>query len=192
MLYWFAEAANLPECHRAMLDYLRAMREPNRIATREYLEAIGRKAEDASDGWIVYTSHNPFGGHGWQVNLPGSAWYALHFWEHFAFTSDTTYLREEAYPVMKELCHYWERNLKQLGRGGQGFESEYLPVDTSAYPELHDIAEGTLVVPNGWSPEIYRAERTEWHTISRLCRNCLPTPSRRPEYSAPTVSGLPD
>lgn len=154
MLYWFAEAANLPECHRSMLDYLRAMREPNRIATREYLEAIGRKAEDASDGWIVYTSHNPFGGHGWQVNLPGSAWYALHFWEHFAFTSDTTYLREEAYPVMKELCHYWERNLKQLGRGGQGFESEYRPVDTSAYPELHDIAEGTLVVPNGWSPEI--------------------------------------
>lgn len=155
MLYWLAEVANLPECHLAMLDYLRAMREPNRMATREYLRAIGRQEEeDAADGWIVYTSHNPFGGHGWQVNLPGSAWYALHFWEHYAFTADTTYLRDEAYPVMKELCHFWERNLKTLGRGGKGFETEYKPVDTSAYPELHDIAEGTLVVPNGWSPEI--------------------------------------
>lgn len=154
MVYWLPEVANLSECHLPMLDYLRATREPNRRATREYLRAIGRPEEDAADGWLVYTSHNPFGGQGWQVNLPGSAWYALHFWEHYAFTRDTTYLRDEAYPVMKELCHYWERNLKELGAGGEGFESEYRPVDVSAYPELRDIPAGTLVVPNGWSPEI--------------------------------------
>ena len=112
--------------------------------------------------------------------------------EHFAFTSDTTYLREEAYPVMKELCHYWERTLKQLGRGGQGFESEYRPVDTSAYPELHDIAEGHSWCLTDGRPEIGpRGEDGVAHD-RRLCRNCLPTPSRRPEYSAPTVSGLPD
>lgn len=154
MVYWLPEVANLSECHLPMLDYLRATREPNRRATREYLRAIGRPEEDAADGWLVYTSHNPFGGQGWQVNLPGSAWYALHFWEHYAFTRDTAYLRDEAYPVMKELCHYWERNLKELGAGGEGFESEYRPVDVAAYPELRDIAAGTLVVPNGWSPEI--------------------------------------
>lgn len=154
MVYWLPELANLSECHLPMLDYLRATREPNRRATREYLRAIGRSEEDAADGWLVYTSHNPFGGQGWQVNLPGSAWYALHFWEHYAFTRDTAYLRDEAYPVMKELCHYWERNLKALGAGGEGFESEYRPVDVSAYPELRDIPAGTLVVPNGWSPEI--------------------------------------
>ena len=154
MVYWLPELANLSECHLPMLDYLRATREPNRRATREYLRAIGRSEADAADGWLVYTSHNPFGGQGWQVNLPGSAWYALHFWEHYAFTRDTAYLRDEAYPVMKELCHYWERNLKALGAGGEGFESEYRPVDVSAYPELRDIPAGTLVVPNGWSPEI--------------------------------------
>ena len=153
MVYWLPEVGNLSECHLAMLDYLDAMREPFRQNTREYLKAIGEDADKVKDGWIVYTSHNPFGAGGWQVNLPGSAWYGLHLWEHFAFTNDTTYLRHQAYPMMKELCHYWEAQLKPLGKGGEGFESDYQPVDVTLYPELADIKEGTLVVPNGWSPE---------------------------------------
>ena len=55
--------------------------------------------------------------------------------------------------MMKELCHYWEAQLKPLGKGGEGFESKYEPVDVTRYPELAHIEEGTLVVPNGWSPE---------------------------------------
>lgn len=153
MVYWLPEVGNLGECHLAMLDYLEAMREPFRQNTREYLEAIGEDADRVKDGWIVYTSHNPFGAGGWQVNLPGSAWYGLHLWEHFAFTNDTAYLRRQAYPLMKELCQYWEANLKPLGKGGEGFESNYQPVDVTQYPELAHIEEGTLVVPNGWSPE---------------------------------------
>ena len=153
MVYWLAESGNLSECHHSMLDYLDAMRKPFRQNTREYLTAIGEDPDKIKDGWIVYTSHNPFGAGGWQVNLPGAAWYGLHLWEHFAFTNDTLYLQHQAYPILKELCHYWEANLKTLGTGGKGFESNYQPVDISLYPELADVQEGTLVVPNGWSPE---------------------------------------
>ena len=153
MVYWLPEPGNLSECHLSMIDYLDTMREPFRQNTREYLQAIGEDADKVKDGWIVYTSHNPFGAGGWQVNLPGSAWYALHLWEHFTFTNDTVYLRRQAYPIMKELCHYWESQLKPLGKGGEGLESNYEPVDVTRYPELAHIAEGTLVVPNGWSPE---------------------------------------
>ena len=153
MVYWLPEVGNLSECHLSMLDYLDAMREPFRQNTKEYLEAIGEDPQKIKDGWIVYTSHNPFGAGGWQVNLPGAAWYGLHLWEHFAFTNDTTFLRQQAYPILKELCHYWEAQLKPLGKGGQGFESNYQPVDANSYPELADIKEGTLVVPHGWSPE---------------------------------------
>lgn len=152
MVYWLPEVG-MPECHLPLLDYLYAMREPFRNATNEYLAATGN-TDRTADGWLVYTSHNPFGGGGWQVNLPGSAWYALHFWEHYAFTHDKGYLKHTAYPVLKELSLYWERHLKTLGQGARGFESEYKPVDTSLYPELDSIREGTLVVPNGWSPEI--------------------------------------
>ncbi|HLK27708.1 MAG TPA: glycoside hydrolase N-terminal domain-containing protein [Puia sp.] len=153
MVYWLPEPGNLSECHLPMIDYLDSMREPNRLATQEYLNAIGQSNNSQTSGWVVYTSHNPFGGNGWQVNLPGSAWYGLNMWEHFAFTNDTNYLRYEAYPMMKELSTYWEAHLKTLGRGAKGFESEYKPVDVSLYPELSKVKEGTLVVPNGWSPE---------------------------------------
>ena len=153
MVYWLPETGNLSESHLPMIDYLSAAREPNRIATQEYLEALGQKKGKQTNGWLVYTSHNIFGGNGWQVNLPGSAWYALHMWEHYAFTFDTAYLRDVAYPMMKEISEYWEANLKTLGKGGKGFESEYKPVDVSLYPELSNVEEETLVVPNGWSPE---------------------------------------
>ena len=153
MVYWLPEVGNLSECHLPMIDYLAAMREPNRIATQEYLESTGAAHNQQRAGWIVYTSHNPFGGHGWQVNLPGSAWYGLHLWEHFAFTQDSSYLRRTAYPMLKEICLFWENQLKTLGEGGKGFESEYKQVDCSLYPELASVQAGTLVVPNGWSPE---------------------------------------
>jgi alpha-L-fucosidase 2 len=152
MVYWLPEAANLSDSHLAMIEYLWSTREPNRMATREYLEAIGNR-NPQTDGWLVYTSHNPFGGNGWQMNLTGSAWYALHMWEHYAFTGNVAYLRDRAYPMMKELSQYWAAHLKTLGEGGQGFESEYKQVDVSLYPELARVKKGTLVVPNGWSPE---------------------------------------
>lgn len=120
MNYWLAEPANLPECHLPFFDLVMAMREPSRNATRA---AFGNVR-----GWTARTSHNIFGGHGWQWNLPSSAWYALHFYEHFAFTQDTNFLKNIAYPMMKEICEFWEDRLKTL-------------------------PDGTLVVPNGWSPE---------------------------------------
>lgn len=153
MVYWLPEVGNLSECHLSMIDYLKAMRSPFKDGTREYLQAIGEPVDSTNDGWIVYTSHNPFGAGGWQVNLPGAAWYGLHMWEHYSFTQDTAYLREEAYPMMKELCHYWEKHLKSLGEGGKGFCSNYQEVDITKYPELKGVKEGTLVVPAGWSPE---------------------------------------
>ncbi len=120
MNYWPAEPANLAECALPLFDLIMAMRQPSRLATRA---AFGNVR-----GWTARTSHNIFGGHGWEWNIPASAWYALHFWEHYAFNPDKTYLREVAYPMAKEVCEFWIDHLKKL-------------------------PDGTLVVPNGWSPE---------------------------------------
>lgn len=120
MNYWLADPSNLSECALPFFDLVVAMLEPSRTATRA---AFG-----PGRGWTARTSHNIFGGHGWEWNIPASAWYAQHFWEHFAFTRDTNYLRTVAYPVLKEICNYWEDHLKAL-------------------------PDGTLVVPKGWSPE---------------------------------------
>ncbi len=121
MNYWGAETTNLPECHEPLIDYVVAQAEPCRIATRK---AFGGKTR----GWTARTSQNIFGGNGWQWNIPASAWYATHVFDHYAFTRDKTYLKNTAYPVLKEICELWEDRLKPL-------------------------PDGRLVVPDGWSPE---------------------------------------
>jgi alpha-L-fucosidase 2 len=79
-------------------------------------------------GWTVRTESNPFGAMGYVWNKTGNAWYAQHFWEHYAYTQDKTYLRSVAYPVMREAVAFWQDYLKQL-------------------------PDGRLVAPLGWSPE---------------------------------------
>jgi alpha-L-fucosidase 2 len=121
MNYWPAEPANLAECHRPLVDLIEAMLEPSRKATRA---AFGKDIR----GWTTRTSHNIFGGHGWEWNIPGSAWYGQHLWDHYAFGQDKEYLRSRAFPMLKEICQFWEDHLKKL-------------------------PDGTLVAPKGWSPE---------------------------------------
>ena len=121
MNYWPAEQTNLAECHTPLFDMLTASLEPFRKGTKL---AYG----DDIRGFTIRTSHNPFGGMGWKWNIPASAWYARHYWEHYEFGRDRKFLETVAYPFMKEVCHYWEDHLKEL-------------------------PDGRLVAPDGWSPE---------------------------------------
>lgn len=152
MVYWLAERGALPECHRALLDYLLAMRPCFQRATAEYFAARGEPLP-SSKGWLVYTSHNPFGAGGWRMNLPASAWYALHFRDHAAFAAPSPQRWAEALPILTELSELWLQRLKALGPGGEGFCSNGVVVDAQAYPELCALPAGALVVPRGWSPE---------------------------------------
>jgi alpha-L-fucosidase 2 len=79
-------------------------------------------------GWTMRAENGIFGGSTWQWVESGSAWCAQNLWDHYAFTGDTQYLRTLAYPIMKEICEFWLDRLKPL-------------------------ADGTLVAPDGYSPE---------------------------------------
>ncbi len=152
MAYWGAEPANLSECHQALIDYVEAQVPGCRDAV---LKDKAFKMPDGKHvrGWTVRTSQNIWGGNGWQWNIPGNAWYALHAWEHYAFTGNKQYLANQAYPLMKEICHFWEDHLKELGENGEGFLSNGKPVTGDALNDLKGIKKGALVAPNGWSPE---------------------------------------
>ncbi len=43
-----------------------------------------------------------------------------HYWEHYAYGLDKAYLRDIAYPVMKEVCEFWQDHLKALPDGKLG------------------------------------------------------------------------
>jgi len=56
-------------------------------------------------GWTVQTVNNACGVSVWRWNPPGSAWYAQHLWEHFAFGRDIDYIRNTACPILKWRFH---------------------------------------------------------------------------------------
>ncbi|KQQ45366.1 glycoside hydrolase family 95 [Duganella sp. Leaf126] len=153
MNYWPAETANLSEHALPFLDFVqgvapvyrslladtaaRAMADPASVpmaaadlsgAAVQREETFVTAAGKPVRGWTLRTESNPFGAMGYIWNKTGNAWYAQHFWEHYAFTQDRAYLRDVAYPVMREAVHFWQDTLKTL-------------------------PDGRLVAPLGWSPE---------------------------------------
>ncbi|WP_428312927.1 glycoside hydrolase family 95 protein [Hydrocarboniphaga sp.] len=121
MNYWPAEVTNLAECHLPFIDYVESLKPVYRERTRE---EYGNKLR----GWTVRTENGIFGGGSFLWNTPGSAWYAQHYWEHYAYGQDRRYLRDVAYPLLKEIAEHWDDRLIRR-------------------------ADGTLVTPVGWSPE---------------------------------------
>jgi alpha-L-fucosidase 2 len=121
MNYWPAEVTNRSECALPFFDYVDSLRGVRTEATREHYAGKVR-------GWTVQTENNIFGAGSFRWNPPGSAWYAQHYWEHYAFNLDRDFLRRRAYPVLKEVTQSWEDHLVER-------------------------ADGALVTPDGWSPE---------------------------------------
>ncbi|GAA4098743.1 glycoside hydrolase family 95 protein [Mucilaginibacter panaciglaebae] len=120
MNYWPAEPTNLSECAYPYLDHINAIREIRKINTQKEYPGVR--------GWTLRTESNPMGGESYLWNPPASAWYAQALWEHYAFTKDKTYLKNFAYPILKEISEFWDDHLKHR-------------------------PDGTLVSPMGWSPE---------------------------------------
>ncbi len=152
MCYWGAEVANLSECHKPLIQFIDSMRQPLKDMTRKEFGSSIR-------GWTTRISQNPWGGGGWEKwNPPVNAWYALHLWDHYQYTGDIEYLRKTAYPILKEICHYWEDELKTVGAKGVGLKTQpkgspVRDLTVADHPELADIEPGTLVCPMGWSHE---------------------------------------
>lgn len=123
MNYWGAETADLSESHLPLIDFIEQVAVPSRVASRRKFGANVR-------GWTARTSQSPFGGNSWNWNIPASAWYMQHVYEHWAFSQDKAYLRR-VYPLAKEICQFWQDLLVVRIVDG----------------------EPRLMAPLGWSPE---------------------------------------
>jgi len=132
MLYWPAEVTNLDECHLPLFTYMESLVEPGKVTAREFFN---------TRGWIVNTMNNAFGytspgwGFPWGFYPGGAAWLCQHAWEHYDFTRDKTFLKETAYPLMKEAALFWLDYLTEDENG-------YLVSSPSYSPEHGGISRG--------------------------------------------------
>ncbi|UTF58890.1 glycoside hydrolase N-terminal domain-containing protein [Gilvimarinus sp. DA14] len=130
MNYWPALVTNLAETTTPFYDFVESLVEPGRISAQKLLGA---------DGWTLFLNTNIYGFTGviawptafWQPE--SAAWLMQHYYEHYLFTQDKTFLRERAYPIMKEAAQFWLNALVTDPRDGK------LVVSPSYSPEQGDF-----------------------------------------------------
>jgi alpha-L-fucosidase 2 len=104
MNYWPAEVTNLSECHMPLFDFTEMLREPGRRTAKVAYNCGGFVVHYTTTPWgqVALTGNTQYGlWHG------GAGWLALHFWEHYLFTGDRQFLRDRAWPVMKEAAEFY-------------------------------------------------------------------------------------
>lgn len=103
MNYWPAEITNLAEMHQPFLNFLDELRPNARQTARETYGCRGIVAHHTTDVWHFT---DPIGKTQYGMWPMGLAWSSQHFWEHFLFNGNQAYLRNSAYPFMKEAAEF--------------------------------------------------------------------------------------
>ncbi|MEI6176921.1 MAG: glycoside hydrolase family 95 protein, partial [Verrucomicrobiota bacterium] len=107
MNYWLAETTNLPELTEPLFSMFTS-------GVPVYREASVKEYGADTRGFTTRMSINPYGGGGWNWNIESTAWLAQHFWEHYAFSNDKKFLRESAWPWLREVSYFWLGRLKEM------------------------------------------------------------------------------
>ena len=102
--YWAAETVNMSDCHMPVMEYLtKYVADSGRKTAREGYGVRGCVFHHLSD---IYGFTTPADGlHGLWAH--GGSWMSMHFWEHYLYTLDKTYLKDVAYPFMFDCALFY-------------------------------------------------------------------------------------
>ena len=103
MNYWPAEVTNLSELHEPLFDLIDRGKEDGRRVARSLYGAGGFVMHHNTDLWGDAVPIDQAGSGMWPM---GAAWLSLHLWEHYDYTRDLAFLRNRAYPTMKEAAEF--------------------------------------------------------------------------------------
>ena len=136
--YWLAENTNLSEMHAPLLSFIKNLSVTGKVtASTFYGVNKGWAAAHNSDIWAMT---NPVGQFGkeepmWACWPMAGAWLSTHIWEHYIFSQDKKYLKNEGYPLMKgaaEFCMNWlveDKNGNLITSPSTSPENRYITPD---------------------------------------------------------------
>ena len=132
MNYWPAEVCNLTETVHPLINFMGRLTVPGSVTAREMYGA---------NGWTMHHTTDVFGktavidGVYWGMFPLGGAWMTLPLWDHFVFTNDTVYLREQAYPIMKGAAEFIQTFLFEDKEGHLVTAPTYSPENSYIEPK---------------------------------------------------------
>ncbi|WP_114780746.1 glycoside hydrolase family 95 protein [Botryobacter ruber] len=104
MIYWPAEPLNLSPMHQPLFDMTEELATRGKVTAKYHYGAPGWVLHHNTDLWRGTAPINA-SNHG--IWVTGGAWLSHHFWEHYLYTQDKQFLKEEAYPIMKGAAEFF-------------------------------------------------------------------------------------
>lgn len=104
MNYWPAETLNLSSLHEPLFTMIEELAVAGKQTAKDHYNAPGWVLHHNTDLWRGTAPINA-ANHG--IWVTGGAWLCQHLWEHYLFTQDKTFLKQRAYPVMKEAALFF-------------------------------------------------------------------------------------
>lgn len=136
--YWPAEVTNLSELHTPLFSFIRNLSsERAGQATAKYYYGVDNGGWSLGQNSDIWATTNPVGqnvGHpSWANWTMGGAWLATHIWDHYLFTGNKEFLKEN-YPALKGaalFCLDWliEKNGELITSPGTSPENLFYAPD---------------------------------------------------------------
>jgi alpha-L-fucosidase 2 len=104
MNYWPAELLNLSPLHEPLFTMITELAEAGKKTARLHYNAPGWVLHHNTDLWRGTAPINA-SNHG--IWVTGGAWLCHHLWERYQFTQNKNFLKNKAYPIMKEAAVFF-------------------------------------------------------------------------------------
>lgn len=108
--YWLAENTNLSEMHLPLLSFIKNLSVTGKVTAKTFYGVNeGWASAHNSDIWAMTNPVGTFGNDdpSWACWPLSGAWLSTHIWEHYVFTQDKNYLKNEGYPIMKGASEFF-------------------------------------------------------------------------------------
>lgn len=135
MNYWPAEVCNLAECHLPLINWIGDLRKAGEKTAKIHFNSKGWVASHTCNVWGFTAPGSQRGVHMFEPQ--SAAWIALHAYEHYAFSHNTDFLKQNAWPILKGAAEFWLCNLQEYPDGilvsSPCFSPEHGPITDGAY-----------------------------------------------------------
>ncbi len=105
MNYWPANMTNLDELNMPLFDFTDKLVETGKEVAAKNFGCKGTFFPHATDLWAApwmraATAY-------WGSSMGAAGWMMQHYWQHFEFTQDKQFLKERAYPAIREVAKFY-------------------------------------------------------------------------------------
>ena len=118
MNYWMAEAANLGELHTPLFDLIEMIKHPGTgTGTEVASKFYGARGFVIHHNTDIWGDAHAIDGVPYGIWPMGGAWLTLHAWDHYAFSGDKMFLRDRAWPLLRDASLFFLDYLVDDGAG---------------------------------------------------------------------------